>query len=240
MTDEPARPDPPLYLCHEFAAVPLLGREGRLGRLPGLAVTVVPSPLVSAVHASWRRVAADAIQVRDLGSANGTFVDGVRIGREWVRLGLGGTLDLGTGAPMTLVGPSEQPSTASASALRMSFQGAGERVRVQVFRGPVRVALVEGRTAVLLRELARRRLEDRAGEGWVRKASLRRALYPEEGIPEDPEARRLARGRAASALDKAIHDARKRLAELEIAPDPIETRPLQVRLATSPAGLDLA
>lgn len=50
------------------------------------ATLVVDDPSVSRLHASIRRV-ADGFVIADMGSRNGTFVNGVQIGREPVKIG---------------------------------------------------------------------------------------------------------------------------------------------------------
>jgi putative nucleotidyltransferase with HDIG domain len=66
----------------------------RVGRLPGLEV-LLDDPSISRLHAE---VAAtdDGWKVCDLGSSNGTFLNGVRIGRTPARVRQGDTLQLGS------------------------------------------------------------------------------------------------------------------------------------------------
>lgn len=56
----------------------LSGTEVVIGRSP-FSTLCVNHPKLSRVHASFQRV-GDQLLVRDLGSSNGTFVDGVRLG----------------------------------------------------------------------------------------------------------------------------------------------------------------
>ena len=56
---------------------PLRGFPVRVGRRPGIGLSL-PSPLISQDHAEIT-LAAGTLKVRDLGSTNGTFVNGVRL-----------------------------------------------------------------------------------------------------------------------------------------------------------------
>jgi pSer/pThr/pTyr-binding forkhead associated (FHA) protein len=67
-----------------------------IGRTSEDADLVIPSSTVSAQHAALRSSSDGQLEIHDLGSANGTIVNGRRIGREWtvikpsVELWLGG------------------------------------------------------------------------------------------------------------------------------------------------------
>jgi len=78
-------------------SVLLTGDQTTLGRQPGNDV-VVPDPQVSRRHSLLRRWGAGYV-ITDLGSANGTFVDGARVGQDYP-LRLGCTINLGGAATM--------------------------------------------------------------------------------------------------------------------------------------------
>lgn len=55
----------------------------------------VPDRTVSRVHAKLRYFIGEGLKVQDLSSANGTFVDGERVGQDFRSLRLGSELTLG-------------------------------------------------------------------------------------------------------------------------------------------------
>ncbi|MCU0241866.1 MAG: FHA domain-containing protein [Vicinamibacteria bacterium] len=69
--------------------MPIIGREPP-------ADIVIPLPEVSSVHASIRHIGGEWYELRDLGSTNGTFVNGQRIRTVQIRL----TDQIGFGAAM--------------------------------------------------------------------------------------------------------------------------------------------
>lgn len=71
----------------------LSGTEVVIGRSP-YSTICVNHPKLSRIHASFQRV-GDRIFLRDLGSTNGTFVDGIRIGADPVPIAPGATIRLG-------------------------------------------------------------------------------------------------------------------------------------------------
>ncbi|MCO5165411.1 MAG: FHA domain-containing protein [Planctomycetes bacterium] len=92
-----------------------VGKKIVLGRSPGHATMVLPHGEVSRAHAEVLRTPT-GVTVRDLGSANGTFLCGVRVGQTPVELPLGKALVIG---PFTLVlqgPPSEAGLTIHADA----------------------------------------------------------------------------------------------------------------------------
>ncbi|RKI32002.1 FHA domain-containing protein, partial [Corallococcus sp. AB049A] len=72
-----------------------------LGRRPGNTITFDPhrDGIVSGHHAEIR-VTANRVTIRDLGSANKTFVDGQMLGSEERELRSGNMIVLGTDGPM--------------------------------------------------------------------------------------------------------------------------------------------
>jgi pSer/pThr/pTyr-binding forkhead associated (FHA) protein len=66
-----------------------------IGRTSEEADLVIPSPTVSAKHAVLRSSSDGQLQIHDLGSSNGTIVNGRRIGREWTAIRPSGELWLG-------------------------------------------------------------------------------------------------------------------------------------------------
>ncbi len=83
-------PEGPLFLhCDPFDAVPLEpGKPVIVGRSAVHASLVLPHPQCSRAHAEFQR-RPGGVFVRDLRSANGTFVGGTKIGGDPVRLTLG-------------------------------------------------------------------------------------------------------------------------------------------------------
>jgi pSer/pThr/pTyr-binding forkhead associated (FHA) protein len=99
-----ARPEargPDLFLCCDgMDGVRLeIGKPVILGRSPGHATMVLPHGEVSRAHAEILRTTDRQVTVRDLGSANGTFLCGQRLGASAVELPIGKALTLG---PFTL------------------------------------------------------------------------------------------------------------------------------------------
>src|SRR5262245_35149764 len=66
-----------------------------IGRTSKDADLVIPSPTVSAKHAVLRSSSDGRLEIHDLGSSNGTIVNGRRIGREWTAIKPAGELWLG-------------------------------------------------------------------------------------------------------------------------------------------------
>lgn len=79
------------------------GRPVILGRSPGHATMVLPHGEVSRAHVEIARVGSGAT-IRDLGSANGTFLCGVRLGASAVDLPIGKAVTVGP-FTVTLQGP---------------------------------------------------------------------------------------------------------------------------------------
>lgn len=87
-----------------------------IGRDP-ISDIVLNDPEVSRQHARLNRV-EDGFAVQDLGSTNGTFIDGERIGGEPVLLQPGQKLDLGSGVSLVF-----ETVSAAASAVDMTHVG---------------------------------------------------------------------------------------------------------------------
>jgi pSer/pThr/pTyr-binding forkhead associated (FHA) protein len=79
------------------------GKPVILGRSPGHATMVLPHGEVSRAHVEIARVGAGAT-IRDLGSANGTFLCGVKLGTSAVELPVGKAVTIGP-FTVTLQGP---------------------------------------------------------------------------------------------------------------------------------------
>lgn len=92
-----------LLMCNTLDPIALeYGKPVVVGRSSD-ADLVLPDNKISRRHAEFERC-ADGVYVRDLGSANGTFVGGVRISEDWQALPYGRTVSIGrwelhTGAP---------------------------------------------------------------------------------------------------------------------------------------------
>lgn len=78
----------------------VVGRGVRLGSRPGWGGLVVPGATVSGRHLEVRPGRRGGLEVVDLGSTNGTFLDGQDLrGRGAVALAVGSRLELGRGGP---------------------------------------------------------------------------------------------------------------------------------------------
>ena len=66
-----------------------------VGRINEHADLVIPSPSVSARHAMLRSSADGGLEIQDLGSSNGTSVNGRRIGPKWTAIKASSQLKLG-------------------------------------------------------------------------------------------------------------------------------------------------
>ena len=75
------------------------GGKAVVGREPGEAQVVprVPVPLMSRAHVELAPALDGSVSVRDLGSSNGTWLDGARLGAEPVRAPLPFSLSIGVG-----------------------------------------------------------------------------------------------------------------------------------------------
>lgn len=112
---------PELFLsCDGMDAIRVeVGKPLVLGRSPGHATVVLPHGEVSRAHAEVLR-SDRGVTVRDLGSANGTFLCNVRVGSTPVDLPLGKALTVGP-FTLTLQGPPSEAGLTvqvDASALR--------------------------------------------------------------------------------------------------------------------------
>jgi pSer/pThr/pTyr-binding forkhead associated (FHA) protein len=92
----PPRPDETLMVkCDGVAPLRLsVGAELVVGRTSERAQLVLDHEQVSRAHAKLSRT-ADGLSLVDLGSANGTFLDGVRLGATPVSLGVGAAFQVG-------------------------------------------------------------------------------------------------------------------------------------------------
>lgn len=115
------RVGPELFLaCDGMDAIRVdMGKPLVLGRSPGHATVVLPHGEVSRAHCEIARTER-GVTVRDLGSANGTFLCNVRVGPSPVDLPLGKALTVGP-FTLTLQGPPSEAGLTvqvDASALR--------------------------------------------------------------------------------------------------------------------------
>ena len=67
----------------------IMGRDGQTADL------VVASPTVSGKHAELRSAADGRLEIRDLGSANGTLLNGKRVGKDWMSIDTASQVRLG-------------------------------------------------------------------------------------------------------------------------------------------------
>lgn len=104
-----------LAFCDTLDPVPLeRGRALVIGRKADTAELVIPHPHVSRRHAAivWR---SDGVFVRDLGSANGTFLLDQRLSEDWTPLPLGQAITIGphhvyVGGPQSAASSTGGPS----------------------------------------------------------------------------------------------------------------------------------
>lgn len=100
------RGDELLLVCGDLDPLPLpLGHAIVIGRKPETADFVLVDGRISRRHAEVRRT-EDGLAVRDLGSANGTYLGGRELGPDWTPLLIGqvitiGPFDLYVGAPQS-------------------------------------------------------------------------------------------------------------------------------------------
>jgi pSer/pThr/pTyr-binding forkhead associated (FHA) protein len=66
-----------------------------IGRVDEHADLVISSPSVSARHAKLRTRSDGGLEIQDLGSSNGTTINGRRLGSEWTPIKASSQLRLG-------------------------------------------------------------------------------------------------------------------------------------------------
>jgi len=218
-----------------------------VGRAPDNDL-VIDDPRVSGNHAqlSFHK---GRLQVMDLNSRNGTFVDGIRIGR-WVDLVDGSQLMFGTTGPFVVeeiegkVEPSPRvaPPTVAAS----DTMGKMEPTRlvlyskdlasgtIHVEQGITHVELEGSMRFLLLYILAEELLGEptatpEPNRGWIADERLRIKLWGLKGSER----------RDPSSLGKLIHDTRAMLRKKGIDPAFIEKRSGATRLLLLPAQIEL-
>ena len=81
-----------------------LEHEWSVGRMANSNAIVIADRSVSSLHARVRFRPGHGLEIADLGSSNGTFVDGTRIALEFVAIGPGATVRLG-GVELKVAGP---------------------------------------------------------------------------------------------------------------------------------------
>lgn len=122
-----------LIHCEPFEPVSLeVGQPLVLGRTGAHATMVLPHPLVSRRHAEIIRHRDGSVTIRDLGSANGTYVGGTRLGTDPVELLPGQVIRIvdfrivlkapqkeETGSQTIVAGPSQRAKGLQASLSKM-------------------------------------------------------------------------------------------------------------------------
>lgn len=115
---EPAPSEALLLFCSPFDPVALEdGRPVVVGRRADVADLVLHSEDVSRRHAEFER-RGDEVFVRDLESANGTFLNGEQVSGSWKRMDLEGFVSIGSwqllvGTPPTSTGKIPLPTSAA-------------------------------------------------------------------------------------------------------------------------------
>lgn len=115
-----------------------------IGRAPEAGAGRLSHPNVSRAHARIA-VAAGAVAIQDLGSTNGTFVNGARAGRSPVRLRPGDRVDVGPFA-LSFTGAVLEPSSRSGS---LRLVGARLVREVTSTDGSGRVRILDDATVVI-------------------------------------------------------------------------------------------
>lgn len=220
---------PYLFLRKDMLTIPLNGESGVVGRAPETADVVVDSMLVSRRHATWRRVSDDAIEVQDLGSANGTFLEGERLDQTPVTVRIGQRIDFGSAGALML---SDQPtqSTTHVSGARglacLVHEDGSVEVEVRVESRAL--ALFGGKRAELLFVLARQLERDvdlEAGQrGWMERVAIVRRLYGRSDA-------------GSNRFYKLLHDTRAALERQGLSLDAIESRGTRMRLREPEGGI---
>jgi hypothetical protein len=210
----------------------LFGRPfGKAGDEPGLIA--IDDPRISRRHAEWRR-APDGIDVRDLGSRNGTFVEAGRVAERWVPLRIGQWLRFADGEPWTLLDrlPSvEQRAGGTTLDLQapnpkgpwFSVLRSEDNLITVTITHEGKAVYLGSRQAELLYFLAAEwfgKDGDATLDPWVLRAQLVITIYGELN---------------ATAFNKLLLDTRRRLEALGF-PDPIHAHDAMLRLGDSCIG----
>lgn len=209
--------------------MPLRGESGVIGRDPEHADTVLGSVLVSRRHAAWRRVEDDSVEIVDLGSANGTFVDGQRLGSDPVIVRAGQQLDFGAAGALVLASLGAIRTTQRSSERRLEFVVESDgSVALELRADGASATQVVGLRAELLFLLARQAERDAATatseRGWMERGAVVRRLYG-----RDPA--------GANRFSKLLHDTRELFVQVGLPTDLIETRAGQLRMRMPDGGL---
>ncbi len=218
-----------------------------IGRSPDNDM-VIDDPRVSGQHALIA-FHEGRPRIMDLNSRNGTFVDGIRIGR-WVDLVEGSQVRFGTAGPFVLeelhvkVEPGERAPvpTVAASDTHGKFRptrlllyskdlGAGTMV---VEQGTNRIELEGSMRFLLLYILAMELVSEpeatpEPNRGWLGDEQLRIKLWGVKG----------AERRDPSSLGKLIHDTRAMMKKQGIDPGFIEKRSGATRLCLLPSQIEM-
>ncbi len=237
----------PVLSCKETGHRLAFTDRVAVGRGPDNDV-VIDDPRVSGNHALIA-MHEGRVRIMDLNSRNGTFVDGIRIGR-WVDLVEGSQIVFGTTGPFELteiigtVSSNERVATPTVAAsdshgkfrpTRMSLYskdlGSGTIVIEQgstrfEFGGSMRFLLL-----YILAEELHSEPDDtpEPNRGWIADERLRIKLWGLKG----------AERRDPSSLGKLIHDTRAMLRKQGIDPGFIEKKSGATRICLLPAQVEL-
>lgn len=103
----------------EGQTFPLTSVSVTVGRDP-MADIVLSDPEVSRQHARFTRT-AEGYELQDLGSTNGTFVDGKRLGGEVVSLQPGAVITMGSNVTLVLEGTADPMATVVSAGSDLDF-----------------------------------------------------------------------------------------------------------------------
>lgn len=179
----------PLLLVKDRVALLLASDAGVLGRAPEPAVVTWAHDDVSWHHLGWRRVGPEALEVWDLGSSNGTLLEGRPLApHHRVTLRLGARIDIAGLGPWTLTTQRERHATYTRGtpvAHIREFSNLTAEVRVRV--GDDEVLVLRQRQAELIALLHEHLVLDRADPlkaglepdslGWVRRELILEVMY---------------------------------------------------------------
>lgn len=125
-------------------------------------------------HLAWRRDWRGEIEIRDLGTDEGTWIDGVRISLDWVRVKRGSMIRLGQSDPWVMTDGRRAQVAEPDDLLIASFYGGTDPVMIINVDGTP-VYRIHGRRAQLL-NLLHEHSEKHIG-GWLAYETVAEKLF---------------------------------------------------------------